>query len=64
VRNAEDLGFIQKGIQGMEFLGHISYDNAVTEADIKGVAPFRYSPKTVEEIKTIKTELEKILYAG
>ncbi len=64
VRNAEDLGFIQKGIQDMEFLGHISYDNAVTEADIKGVAPFRYAPKTVEEIKTIKTELEKILYAG
>lgn len=64
VRNAEDLSFIQKGIRDMEFLGHISYDTTVTEADIKGVAPFRYASKTVEEVKIIKAELEKILYAG
>jgi CO dehydrogenase maturation factor len=64
VRGEEDLNFIKKGIGDMDLAGHISFNNAVMEADIKGASPFSHSPKTVEEIKQIKTAIEKILNAG
>ena len=64
VRGEEDLEFIKQGIGDIELAGHITFNDAVMQADIKGAAPFKFSPKTVEEIRLIKTEIEKTLNAG
>ncbi|MBI5102289.1 MAG: AAA family ATPase [Nitrospirae bacterium] len=63
VRGKEDLDFIKSGIGGMDLAGHISFSNSVMESDIRGAAPFGHAPQTVEEIKLIKTAIEKILNA-
>src|ERR1700690_2435955 len=39
VRGEEDLIFIKKGIGDMDLAGHISFNNDVMEADIKGASP-------------------------
>lgn len=61
VRGEEDLAFIKKGISDMELAGFISFNNDVMEADINGAAPYGHSPKTVEEIRGIKTVIEQRL---
>ncbi len=60
VRGAEDLEFIKKGIGDIELAGHITFNNAVVEADIKGASPFSFSPQTVEEVRSIKTAIENV----
>ena len=64
VRSANDLDFIRNGIADMALIGHITFNNAIMEADIKGASPFIFSPKTVEEIRDIKMKIEKQLHAG
>lgn len=64
VRDEKDLDFIKSGIGNMTLSGHISFNNLIMEADIKGDSPFKYSPVTVEEIKNIKNQIEKTLGAG
>ena len=64
VRGEEDLEFVKKGIEGMELVGAMSFNTAIMEADIKGAPPFTMSTDTVEEVKKIKTEIEKTLRAG
>ncbi|OGW29648.1 MAG: carbon monoxide dehydrogenase [Nitrospirae bacterium GWC2_42_7] len=64
VRGEEDIAFIKHGISGMELAGYITFNDAVMQADIKGASPFSFSPKTVEEIRSIKIEIEKTLNAG
>ena len=64
VRGEEDLAFIKHGIGDMELAGHITFNDAVMQADIKGASPFSYSAKTVEEIRAIKSVIEKTLNAG
>jgi CO dehydrogenase maturation factor len=61
VRGDEDINFLKNGVQGMELIGYITFNNAVMEADMKGVSPFSYSPETANEVKSIKEMLEKIL---
>lgn len=61
VRGKEDLDFIKNGIGNMKFIGYISFNNAVMEADIKGESPYSNSPGTVDEIKKIKDRLADIL---
>lgn len=61
IRGVEDLEFIKNGIGGMELAGHITFNNAVMEADIKGASPFSFSPQTVEEVRSIKTAIENVL---
>ena len=61
VRGNEDLAFIKAGLGGMKFIGHISFNNLIMEADIKGIHPYKRSPDTVEEIRKIKNAIEHIL---
>ena len=61
VRGNEDLAFIKAGLGGMKFIGHISFNNLIMEADIKGIPPYKSSPDTVEEIRKIKNAIEHIL---
>jgi CO dehydrogenase maturation factor len=64
VRGSGDLEFVKKGIGSMELAGHISFSHLIMEADIKGDSPFKYAPQTVEEVKNIKSAIEKVLNAG
>lgn len=64
VRGEEDIAFIKRGIGELELLGYLSFSDAIMEADIRGVSPFSHSPLTVDEVKSIKTALEKTLDAG
>ncbi len=64
VRGQEDLDFIKNGIGDIEIAGHISFNNDVMEADIRGASPFSFSPGTVNEVRKIKDVLEKMLHAG
>jgi CO dehydrogenase maturation factor len=64
VRGEEDLDFIRRRIEGMELIGHISFSPLIMEADIKGAPPYTLSFETVEEVRKIKTEIEKTLDAG
>ena len=63
VRGEEDLLFIKKGIGDMQLAGHLTFQNAVMEADIKGASPYGFSPRTVDEVRTIKSLIEKTLNA-
>ncbi len=60
-RGNEDIAFIKEGLGGMKFIGHISFNNLIMEADIKGIPPYKSSPDTVEEIRKIKNAMEHIL---
>lgn len=64
VRGEEDVAFIKRGLGELELLGYLSFSDAIMEADIRGVSPFSHSPRTVDEVKSIKTALEKTLDAG
>lgn len=57
VRGKEDMDFIKNGIGDMQLLGCISFNNAVMEADIKGISPYANSPEIIEELKKIKDAL-------
>jgi len=61
VRGQGDIDFVKKGIGDLELVGTISFNNDVMEADIAGASPYGRSPKTVEEIRQIKSVLEKSL---
>src|SRR5512135_2301734 len=61
VRGGKDVEFIKGGIGDVGLIGHISLSDSVMEADIQGVSPFQHSPSTVEEIKKIKSAIEKAL---
>ncbi|MEW6109603.1 MAG: carbon monoxide dehydrogenase accessory protein CooC [Nitrospirota bacterium] len=62
IRGEEDLDFIKDGIGDAELIGHITFNDAIMEADIKGASPFSCSPDTVDEVRKIKIALEKKLY--
>ena len=64
VRGEEDLDFVKKGIGSLELAGHISFSHSIMEADIKGDSPFKFAPRTVEEVKQIKASIENVLHAG
>jgi CO dehydrogenase maturation factor len=64
IRGNEDLAFVKKGIGSMDLAGYISFSHSIMEADIKGDSPFKFSPQTVEEVKSIKAAIEKVLHAG
>ena len=64
IRGQGDLDFVKMGIADMELAGHISFSNSIMEADIKGGSPFNFAPQTVEEVKKIKSVIEKVLNVG
>ncbi|GAB4486657.1 MAG: carbon monoxide dehydrogenase accessory protein CooC [Thermodesulfovibrionales bacterium] len=64
VRGGDDLDFVKKGISGMDLAGHISFNHAVMEADIKGASPYAHSPRTVDEVRAIKSAIEASFHAG
>ncbi|MFH1704025.1 MAG: carbon monoxide dehydrogenase accessory protein CooC [Nitrospirota bacterium] len=61
VRNPDDLKFIKDNIGDMEFLGSISFNEAIMTADIKGFSPYACSPESVDEVREIKNKIENRL---
>ncbi len=64
VRGEEDLNFIKERIGDMELAGYLSFHHDVVEADIRGASPYRSAVQTVEEVRKIKSAIEKTLYAS
>jgi CO dehydrogenase maturation factor len=61
IRDDKDLAFVRNGIGDMELAGYLSFNHAIMEADIRGDSPFKYSPQTVDDIRIIKSSIEKTL---
>lgn len=59
VRSEEDKVFIQSRIPQEVILGYITYNPEVIDADRSGLSPFDVSGKAVEEIRQIKSNMEK-----
>ena len=56
-----DRDFIKNHLEGMTFLGFMSYTEEVVQADIEAASPFDGSPAAVEEAKKIKGALDQLL---
>lgn len=61
IKNKEDLDFIKNNAAGLDILGEISFSTNLLEGDIKGLSPYVSSPKTTEEVRKIKDELNKVI---
>ncbi len=61
VRSGKDVEFVKSGIGDADLVGYITFSDAIMEADIQGVSPFGHSPSAVEEIRGIKSAIEKTL---
>jgi CO dehydrogenase maturation factor len=53
MRNDADREFVRTSLPGVEILGFIPHDPAITEADLAGRSLFTSSPQTVKEVKKI-----------
>jgi CO dehydrogenase maturation factor len=54
IRGKNDEDFLRKNLPEFEFLGFLPYDDALIEADLKGISPF-------DTDSSAKTELKKII---
>lgn len=61
VRKDEDVTFIQNNIEDIVFLGKISFNENIVESDMNGVPSYTASKQTLEEVRTIKKNLEKLV---
>jgi CO dehydrogenase maturation factor len=57
VRSEADRDFIRNNLPGIEILGFISYNTAITEADLADKSLFDASPQTVKEVRNIYNKL-------
>ncbi len=61
IRHDAEKDFILKHLQGMKFLGFMSYTGDAVTADLDGKSPYDASPATREEAKKIKAALDQLL---
>jgi CO dehydrogenase maturation factor len=61
IRSEADRDFIRKNLPGIEILGFISYNTAITEADLADKSLFDASPQTIKEVRNI---YDKLVPAG
>jgi len=57
VASSDDRRFIEKGLPDLEFLGHLSFNPRVIEADRQGVSPYDLDGTVKKEIKSITARL-------
>jgi CO dehydrogenase maturation factor len=57
IRNESDRQFIRTSLPGNEILGFISYNQAITDADLADKSLFSASPETVKEVRDIYAKL-------
>jgi CO dehydrogenase maturation factor len=57
IRGPKDEDFLKKHLAGFEYIGSLSYDDALIEADLKGIAPFDTASSAKQEIREIMARL-------
>jgi len=57
VSSSDDRRFIEEGLPDLEFLGHLSFNPRVIEADRQGVSPYDLDGTVKKEIKSITARL-------
>ncbi len=57
VQSAEEEELVKSRLDGLPFLGSISYNQSVRRADLEGTSPFDADPAFVDEIRSIKERL-------
>ena len=60
VRREQDISFIKDSLTDMEFLGQISLNESIMDADIKGIPSYENSPESVDEAREIIKVLQKL----
>jgi CO dehydrogenase maturation factor len=60
IRSEADYAFLQQHIQGVEFLGTLSFSQSLMDSDMRGLSPFRGAPDAVAQIKKIKDRLDHL----
>jgi CO dehydrogenase maturation factor len=61
VRNEQDVEFIRNNAHDIEFLGKMSFNDSIMEADIQGLPSYKASGNAVQEAEHIKKNLEKLV---
>ncbi len=61
IRHDAEKDFILKHLQGMNFLGFMSYTGDAVTADLDGKSPYDASPAPREEAKKIKAALDQLM---
>ncbi len=59
VTGADDLSMMRESLSGFSFLGSMSYNEKIIEADKRGVSPYDIDPKIRAEVEGIITAFEK-----
>lgn len=59
IRDEGDKAFIRSAVPAEDFLGFIHYNSDIMDADRQGKSPYDFSPKAIEEIRTIKEILDR-----
>ena len=59
IRDEGDEAFIRSAVPAEDFLGFIHYNSDIMDADRQGKSPYDFSPKAIEEIRTIKEILDR-----
>ena len=59
IRDEQDEEFIRQNIPAEDLLGFIHYNLEIMDADRQGKSPYDFSPAAIEEIRKIKTILDR-----
>ena len=59
VRDEQDEAFVRNNIPAEDLLGMIHYNTEVIDADRQGKSPYDFSPTALEEIRNIKSVLDR-----
>ena len=60
IKSPAEKDFITSSLPGLDFLGFIPYDQAITEADLANRPVFEASPQVAEEVKSIYQQISAI----
>lgn len=59
VAGPDDLSMMREGLSGFSFLGSMSFNEKIIEADKRGVSPYDIDPKIRSEVEAIIAAFEK-----
>ena len=57
IRNKDDEAFLKNHLSDLEFLGFLPFDDALIEADLKGISPFDTESATLKIVESITQHL-------
>ncbi len=57
IRSKEDEAFLSEHLKEFSFLGFMPYDDALIEADLKGVSPYETGVRAVDLVREMMTRL-------